>query len=198
MQFKVYLLNEEKDSKDLLGVLEDEDLKVGREVEAGHILIKKNSVSREHGTFKYVNGRWYYSDLGSSNGSFAESRRLVEGEYFEIVNGLMISISDQKLLFETFDAGKHMKEKEAAVKIDPSNYNIQEKKTYVFTPGMLENLRSDSGIKKTISGRPANRSRRITDADALSFLNNPNAVLVIITMLFLGFVIFFILLFLFM
>lgn len=203
MDYKVFIKYKQDngDELKLLGVLNDCDVKIGRQVEPGNLLIKSTSVSREHGIFKRVNGRWYYSDLGSSNGTYAESRRLVEGEYFEIYEELELTLSDSIVVI------KEITHKEASdidrikdeIKVSPSSH-VADKKTYVFTPDMLDSLRKSTGVNtsKANINRHEYRGRRITDSPRSGILNDSGSLIIIIMGFMVLFIFFFILLFLFL
>lgn len=76
-----------------LGVLRDESLIIGRE--AGLVLrLGSAAVSRSHGIFIPVANHWFYKDLGSTNGSWLNERRLAPDTFQIIRPGDLLQIAD--------------------------------------------------------------------------------------------------------
>jgi pSer/pThr/pTyr-binding forkhead associated (FHA) protein len=62
-----------------------------------HVVLKSPSVGRNHGKIVYRDGRYFYLDLGSVNGSFVNGKRLVDE--IELFGGETIKCGDQEIRF---------------------------------------------------------------------------------------------------
>lgn len=57
--------------------------------------------SRAHAEIKKRNGVYYVTDLGSTNGTFVNSKRLPKNTAIEVSNGDMVKFSNVELRFMT-------------------------------------------------------------------------------------------------
>ncbi|MCC6214461.1 MAG: sigma 54-interacting transcriptional regulator [Polyangiaceae bacterium] len=78
-------------------------LVVGRESPAD-LVLPVHAVSRRHAELAPRGGRWWVRDLGSTNGTLVEGRRIAEAE---LEDGAELRIGDALLLFTTHDVLEH-------------------------------------------------------------------------------------------
>ena len=84
-----------------------------------HVVLKSPSVGRNHGKIVYRNGRYFYVDLGSVNGSFVNGRRVLDE--IELLGGETIKCGDQEI---RFFLGKDEVRREEARK-EPSQREVE-------------------------------------------------------------------------
>jgi hypothetical protein len=72
---------------------------------ACHARIDGRWVSAEHARIAWTGSAWRIRDLGSSNGTFVDGRRLAPGELAPLPQGARIGFGDPDDLFEVTDAG---------------------------------------------------------------------------------------------
>lgn len=62
-----------------------------------HVVLKSPSVGRNHGKIVFRQGRYFYIDLGSVNGSFVDGKRVLDE--IELLGGETIKCGDQEIRF---------------------------------------------------------------------------------------------------
>lgn len=65
-----------------------------------YCVLGNKTISRNHATIQIQNGRFFFVDNKSSNGSWVDGRRLEPGEYVELNNNCMIRLSDEDFIFQ--------------------------------------------------------------------------------------------------
>ncbi|NLF24346.1 MAG: FHA domain-containing protein [Deltaproteobacteria bacterium] len=70
---------------------------VGREPGEGGIQLDRSAVSRQHGVFRRCGWVWTYQDLGSTNGSWVNGRRVDANRIFLVRSGDMVQLADMAL-----------------------------------------------------------------------------------------------------
>lgn len=78
-----------------------ESIRMGRSRDQNDLVLSSQAVSRIHGKFKVSEGRMFYADLGSTNGSILESsgcRRFLnkDQKYIQLMDGDMIRIQPEQ------------------------------------------------------------------------------------------------------
>lgn len=66
---------------------------VGREMIGSQVLHEYNTVSRQHATFKFFNGKWLVKDENSTNGTYIGGKKINPDIWYEITGGDSISFS---------------------------------------------------------------------------------------------------------
>jgi hypothetical protein len=202
-KYNIYLV--ENSEKKLVGDLSTTSKKIGREVSGDDISLPFNAVSREHGVFKIVGDDWFYCDLGSANGSFAEGKLLDVNQHYKIHDGCTLAIANYIIRFE-LQQPKVKEPLDSELSEDHAELKrhliaqAKAKRTEVFTPDNIASLRdeiySDVKPKRLVSARPANRGRRdfITEQVGTGVYSRPVfglLLLILLMILFVFFMIFF-------
>ena len=100
--------------------LEGDVITIGREADNG-IVINDAEVSRKHTQLVYQGGKFIVTDLGSTNGTFINSKRLTEQHILQ--PGEIISLGEQiNLLFES------------VVQVDPNATMLSSGHAPIFAP----------------------------------------------------------------
>lgn len=79
-----------------LARLESGEIVVGRSPDDG-LSMKGEAISREHGVFRLINENWFYHDLGSTNGSWLNSKRLIPNIWALLRDGDYMQLADLAL-----------------------------------------------------------------------------------------------------
>ena len=72
---------------------------VGREAKASDILKDFPTASRQHAKFELISGKWFITDLESTNGTYLNDIRIESNKKIEIKNGNSIGFS-KRIVFE--------------------------------------------------------------------------------------------------
>lgn len=70
---------------------------VGRETGAADLLINSSTISRQHGAVRQIHGRWLYSDLGSTNGSWLNDCALQPNHWVLLHPDDVLQLADWRL-----------------------------------------------------------------------------------------------------
>ncbi len=98
-QLKLILVT--KSNRTELGYLQDGEVIIGREPAIPNSLkIPNNAISRQHGTFKRFKNHWFYSDLGSTNGSWLNSEKITEKDIKLVRSGDVLQVADSVIEIE--------------------------------------------------------------------------------------------------
>lgn len=81
----------------LLGELGKPEIAVGREPGEGGLTIVSAAVSRRHAIFFACNQHWFFQDLGSTNGSWVNQRKLEANEQVIVKVGDVLQCADRLL-----------------------------------------------------------------------------------------------------
>lgn len=80
-----------------LGPVSGSELLLGREPDAGGLVIESSVVSRNHGSLSRVRSHWFYRDLGSTNGSWVNGTPISPGQWILLRTGDVIQLADVAL-----------------------------------------------------------------------------------------------------
>ncbi|MCI9385685.1 MAG: FHA domain-containing protein [Lachnospiraceae bacterium] len=82
-------------------MLDKECVVFGKDASSADYVLQNDTISRAHAEIKKRNGVYYVTDLGSTNGTFVNSKRLPKNTAIEVSNGDMVKFSNVELRFMT-------------------------------------------------------------------------------------------------
>lgn len=82
-------------------VLDKECVVFGKDAASADYVLQNDTISRAHAEIKKRNGVYYLTDLGSTNGTFVNSKRLPKNTAIEVSNGDTVKFSNVELRFMT-------------------------------------------------------------------------------------------------
>ncbi|MDE6910139.1 MAG: FHA domain-containing protein [Lachnospiraceae bacterium] len=82
-------------------VLDKECIVFGKDAASADYVLPNDTISRAHAEIKKRSGSYYITDLGSTNGTFINSRRLPKNTAIEVSNGDTVKFSNVELRFMT-------------------------------------------------------------------------------------------------
>ena len=77
-----------------LGLIGGGTILLGRDPGEGGIAVPANAVSRQHGAIDFIDGDYFYRDLGSTNGSWLNGRKLSKSKRTAIRPGDQLQLAD--------------------------------------------------------------------------------------------------------
>lgn len=75
------------------------DWSIGSGRNTDYCIADNRTISRNHGSFRMKNGKAYFIDNHSSNGSYVDGKRVMAGEAVELKNNSVLKLSDEEFLF---------------------------------------------------------------------------------------------------
>lgn len=82
-------------------ILRKKEFLIGRQKEADFSLSESRSVSRRHACIRVDGGKYYLSDLNSTNFTFLNGQKLAPGRRAQLSDGDEIMVGKEKLIFHT-------------------------------------------------------------------------------------------------
>lgn len=82
-------------------VLDKECVVFGKDAASADYVLSNDTISRAHAEVRRRNGVFYVKDLGSTNGTFVNSKRLPKNTAIEVSNGDMVKFSNVEMRFMT-------------------------------------------------------------------------------------------------
>lgn len=86
--------------KDRAFILSKPQITLGRSPIKCDVIIEGNeSISKHHADIIMLNGKYYLSDAGSTNGTYLNGERLEPGKQMQLENPAMFKLNDERLIF---------------------------------------------------------------------------------------------------